>query len=356
MTARGHGWYADPAGTPGAFRWWDGTRWTDALTSDAGSPPPASSPSPGFAPPGATRHGSGSRGAPGPRAAPSGAVPPPPGAPGPGYLPYDGAGTGPRDGTAPHTEVLSTDPEPTGRGKRLAAAVAALALVAAAAGVAYLAFFRGGDEAGQAAPAATENQRPSDPATPKSRSGEAAPDEGPVPDTDTVPDPGEAPDAPRLEFAALPRPWTADPAAANILTAGQAQTQVTERAYNDRDNWIALLATGAASREWYDADDLEGSAKNASDWFADEGFTGAAVAQTTRSSRPLRVDGRPAYLLEQHFTYRIEGLESRGEAVTLVVVDLGRGQGGIFLASIPDTHRELRTDVDKAIASLEVTP
>ncbi|MEQ7007262.1 DUF2510 domain-containing protein [Actinopolymorpha sp. B17G11] len=333
MTARGPGWYADPAGTPDGFRWWDGTRWTDVLTSDAGSPPPGGIPAPGFAPPGA--------------------VPPPPGAPGPGYLPYDGAAARPRDGADPDTEILSADLESTDRGRRLTAALAALALVAA--GVTYLAFFRGGDEAERATPAATQDQSPSRPATPAPAPGDVAPGDETTPDSDAVPDPTEVPGGPRLEFTALPRPWTADPAAANILTAGQAQTQVTEREYNDRDNWVALLATGAASREWYDRDDLEGSAKSASDWFADEGFTGAEVAQRTRSGRAFRVDGRPAYLLEQHFTYRIDGLESRGEAVTLVVVDLGRGSGGIFLASIPDTHQELRTDVGKAMATLEIT-
>jgi hypothetical protein len=340
MTASGPGWNPDPEGMPGAFRWWDGSRWTDALTDDPGSPPPDGSPDPGSAPPDAT---------------PAGAVPPPPGAPGPGYLPYDGLATGFDNGTDPPTEVLSAGRETAGRGRVRSIASAVVIFAIAAAGVIYLAYFRTDDAVEQATPAATQEQRtPSDPATPPA-AGDVGPGDEPTPDTGDDLDPNEIPAGPRLEYSTLPKPWAADLGAANILTGGQAQTQVTERRYNERDNWVALVATGAADPEWYNADDLAGSAKTAADWFAEEGFTGAEVTQQTRSNRTLTVDGHPARLLEQHFTYRIPGLRSRGEAITIVLVDLGGGAGGVFLASIPDTHERLRSDVRKAMATLTVT-
>ena len=34
------GWYPDPAGVPGRFRYWDGSRWTTAITSDPRQPTP----------------------------------------------------------------------------------------------------------------------------------------------------------------------------------------------------------------------------------------------------------------------------------------------------------------------------
>lgn len=39
------GWYSDPAGTPGQFRYWDGQSWSEQTSSDPHStPPPAGSP------------------------------------------------------------------------------------------------------------------------------------------------------------------------------------------------------------------------------------------------------------------------------------------------------------------------
>lgn len=35
------GWYPDPGGQPGKFRYWDGRAWSEALTSHPGSPPPS---------------------------------------------------------------------------------------------------------------------------------------------------------------------------------------------------------------------------------------------------------------------------------------------------------------------------
>ncbi|MCT2996353.1 DUF2510 domain-containing protein, partial [Propionibacterium freudenreichii] len=36
------GWYPDPTGTPGLYRYWDGRAWTGATTND-----PAATPAPG---------------------------------------------------------------------------------------------------------------------------------------------------------------------------------------------------------------------------------------------------------------------------------------------------------------------
>lgn len=39
------GWYPDPAGTPGSYRYWDGTAWSDTTTTDpAATPPPGPAP------------------------------------------------------------------------------------------------------------------------------------------------------------------------------------------------------------------------------------------------------------------------------------------------------------------------
>ncbi len=38
------GWYPDPAGDPGRFRWWDGARWSTQTTADPSSAPPVTGP------------------------------------------------------------------------------------------------------------------------------------------------------------------------------------------------------------------------------------------------------------------------------------------------------------------------
>src|SRR5215207_972628 len=38
------GWYPDPAGVPGRYRYWDGARWSSFTTDDPRRPGPAKSP------------------------------------------------------------------------------------------------------------------------------------------------------------------------------------------------------------------------------------------------------------------------------------------------------------------------
>lgn len=44
------GWYPDPSGAPGMYRFWDGVRWTTAVSRDPFSPPPGATPPPGPGP------------------------------------------------------------------------------------------------------------------------------------------------------------------------------------------------------------------------------------------------------------------------------------------------------------------
>ena len=44
------GWYPDPAGVPGRYRYWDGSKWSTATTDDPHQPTPAESPASGPTP------------------------------------------------------------------------------------------------------------------------------------------------------------------------------------------------------------------------------------------------------------------------------------------------------------------
>src|SRR5918995_5696586 len=44
------GWYPDPAGVPGRYRYWDGSQWSTVITEDPRGPGPADSPASSPAP------------------------------------------------------------------------------------------------------------------------------------------------------------------------------------------------------------------------------------------------------------------------------------------------------------------
>ena len=160
---------------------------------------------------------------------------------------------------------------------------------------------------------------------------------------------------PHLEFRLLPRPWTRDDASAEMFIGAYAQTRVTEARYDGSANWVALVSTGVAGRDSYDPKNLEATAGRIASQFARSGFAGVRVAQKSLADKAITVDGHRGHLLQQHFTYRVPGLKSHGETVWVGVVDLGADRGGaVFLASIPDTHKQLAADVRTAIASLKI--
>jgi hypothetical protein len=221
--------------------------------------------------------------------------------------------------------------------------------------VGYVAASSGDDEdttsASEPAPAAS-TRAPASPEPTTSPSSRPEPAPSTTPAEPTRPDDLQA--GPHLMYSLLSSPWRLDPAATNALNAVVAQTTVTEPNYRDGHDWLALAAVGPASPELYDRNDLAASAQEIATWFADNNFVGAEITSETRSRTPFEVDGRKAYLLEQHLSYHIEGLRSTGETVYVAVVDLGNGQGGMFIGSVPDTHPQLVKDVQDAIESLHV--
>lgn len=284
----------------------------------------------------------------------AGAVPPPPGAPGPGYLPPPSAAREPE----PVAEVLTSGggwdgDGPRRSGRRTAVLLTLAVAVLVGTGI-YLGFLRhpGGRVAGPSASPAAGTYNPA-PAPGPRRGVPTDPDATPLPlplPPRTTPFHG-----PHLEFTLLPRPWARDDASADMFRGPYAQTQVTEARYDGSANWVALLSTGVASPDSFDSKQLDASAGRIVAEFARSGFAGVRVARKSVSSKVFTVDGKRGHLLQQHFTYRVPGLSSRGEAVWVGVVDLGVGKGGaVFLASIPDTHAKLAADVRRAIASLHV--
>jgi hypothetical protein len=73
--------------------------------------------------------------------------------------------------------------------------------------------------------------------------------------------------------------------------------------------------------------------------------------EQTRNER-ITVGGRPAWVSTFHLTFQATGLQARGETVAVVLVDVGRPDAGVLYISIPDTHQQLKPEIDKIIASI----
>lgn len=388
MTQTPPGWYTDPSGLPGAFRWWDGRQWTQALTNDpANTPPPGTPEAPAAPPPTPQPGGTGGGFPPGPGGdgfppgpgegfppapggegfppapRPSEPVPPPAGAPGPGYLPP----TYSQRPSMGATEVLGSDlydDEPSGgRSKLLVAGgigLAVVLLLGIAGGVWWFTRDSGTPTAVDTPTATADSEEKDETAEPEPEESTTSEPTTPETEESRPTEPTDEPEEPatpaRLTFTPLKGQWTENPGLGQaLLRNGYAQSLVTEPDWDGPNNdWVAVVSVGSIQPEWA-ADDLETVAENALDWFARGNFANAKVTRDPLDSSELNVDGHQGVLVKEKFGYKIEGLKATGDTVYVAVVDLGEGRPpGIFLGSVPNTHDHLIGDMDKAVSTLSV--
>jgi len=75
------------------------------------------------------------------------------------------------------------------------------------------------------------------------------------------------------------------------------------------------------------------------------------VKDQTRDEQVL-VGGLPAWVSTFHLKFQAEGLSARGEQVAVVLVDVGRPDAAVLYISIPDTHKQYDSQIDRIIASI----
>ena len=312
------GWYPDPGGQPGLYRWWTGSAWTEAVTPNPqGTPPPAT------------------------------AVQPPAGqAPASGYGQATGSGTPGGSRTPGYTY-----PQQKRRGGSLAWWLVALAAVVAL--VVVITFVIRGVTGGSA---------PGLPGLPGGNpTSTYTPDICPPASDQTTPPTAEPQSG-----------WNSSGRLAFPAMGGEWQTQ-----YDNRVPWgslameqIALVQAGYDGNSGHDwvASVL------VSDLYVGDGFASTKVAAETVlkcvlgiyysdttvdqqeiSSAKHDVDGHNGWLIETQLNFDIPGLGTKGERVLLMVVQTGTDETGLFYASTPDTPKDLPPDARQAMASLKVT-
>ncbi len=339
------GWYPDPAGQPGAFRYWDGVAWGSDLTGDPASPPPG----PAFPP--------------APPAPPAARPPAPPadvvyqGYPGASYPSNAGGG---------------------GSGSKVALlAVGAVALmVALAVGTYFVVGLATGDDdtaTGDGTSTVTTSDPTTDPTTEPTTEPTTDPTTDPTtePTTDPTSDPTGAPAVDPFTDPAEPtdlqcfggRPKRAASglvgdeitggglamptvpgftSALDTSTAFEFADGVTAPGKQIEEKWVAVYALGGLNR--------------------DNGFTGVGQAASTvlecmsRSpnfyngfsggtvlgSRPIEVGGAPAWEIAAEIRIDDPEVAVEGDVATVVVVDLGDPAGyGLFVSVVPIGNQAL---------------
>ncbi len=342
------GWYPDPGGQVGLFRYWTGTAWTAAVTSNPqATPPPAGAGEPqGFGPSGGLpggglAGGSGYQGGAGYQG-------------GTGYqggAGYQG-GTGnqrsqgapgyPQGGPAYGAGAQTSRKAVVGWWVAAGAALVVVVLV-----IWFL------------APGAVRSAIPGIPAEP---SGTASANICPKPEaTASATAPAQANDGRvhggKISYPMLDEPWgevTGD----NRVPFGRdvaSQTVVQEANYNGEGNsWVSSVLVGELV-----AGDGFFSPKEGSEivmkCVVGEFYGDAVVARTDTTSKEITVDGNDAWYLESHLTFDIPNLITKGETAIVVIVDTGADSSSLYYASIPDTaDPALMTDARDLVGKLTV--
>jgi hypothetical protein len=83
-------------------------------------------------------------------------------------------------------------------------------------------------------------------------------------------------------------------------------------------------------------------------------YSDTNVTEKPVSSAQHNVDGHSGWLIETQLSFDIQGLETKGERVLLLVVQTGDSSYGLFYASIPDTRSDLLPDARDALSNLRV--
>ena len=295
------GWYPDPGGQQGLYRYWDGQTWSAATTTNPQAAPPSQGLVPQQAGPGQG-----------------------------GYNPYQPQGGGP----------LEQKKSPIGWW--IGAGVILIALVVLAA------FFVRGAVNNINTPGGGGSGGPVAELCPVDKSqATAAPkqyNDGRVH--------GGA-----LSYPRLPAPWGAPEGDIRVPFGRDVMTQnaSVHQDYNAaKDDWVAsvLVAELIAGDGFFSPQDgAQIVVKCVTGTFYGEG---TEVTREDTENRATTVDGQDAWTLESHLTFDIEGLPTKGELLIVVIVASDDATSSLFYASIPDDSPQYVQPARDALKQLKV--
>jgi Protein of unknown function (DUF2510) len=313
------GWYPDPGGGQGLFRYWDGKAWSAATSPNPSSPPPTQ----GLIGAGTTPQGSQSgQSAYGRTGQPT----------------FGQSGQGYPTAYANYQE-LEKKKSPIGWWIAGAALVIVIAVIA----VLAIRAVTGGDTGTTGGPVGQASQDACPPqitATPES----------PV----THPADGRVHGGP-VSYPMLGSPWGYPQYDARVPFGSDVQTQmVTVQIDYDGSghNWVAQILVG----ELQAGDGFftpEQGSQIVVKCILGAFYGDNPVNSKVKVNKKTTIDGHDAWLVESHLTFDIAGLKTKGEVLIVAIVSAGT-QSGLYYASIPDAVPELVQPARDALKELKV--
>ena len=316
------GWYPDPGGGLGLFRYWDGKAWSAATSPNPSAPPPSQ----GLV--GAPQGGQG-----GQQYGQAG------GQPTAGQPTYGASPYGQNYGTAyANYQELEKKKSPIGWWIGGGALVIVIIVVA----VLAIRAVTGGDTGTTGVPG-----QPSQDVCPAESTATPEPNS-------SHPADGRVHGGP-VSYPMLATPWSAPQGENRVPFGSDVQSQLVpvETDYDGNGaNWVAQITVG----ELQAGDGFftpEQGSQIVVKCILGKFYGDNPVKSNVTVNKGTNIDGHDAWLVESKLTFDIAGLKTKGELLIVAIVSAGN-RSGLYYASIPDTTPELVEPARDALKNLKV--
>jgi Protein of unknown function (DUF2510) len=315
------GWYPDPGGGQGLFRYWDGKAWSAATSPNPGAPPPSQ----GLVGAGTPQH--------------SGQPYGQGGQPTYGQSPY-----GQDYGGSAYANYQEREKKKSPIGWWIAGAAVVVVIIVVA--VLAIRAVTGGDTGTSGGPVTQPSQ---DVCPPQITASPEAPASQPAD--------GRVHGGP-VSYPRLGPPWGAPQGDSRVPFGSDVQQQdVLVESYYDyskRENslWVAaiLVAELQAGDGFFTP---EQGSQIVVKCILGAFYGDNPVKSNVKVNEKTTIDGHDAWLVESQLTFDIKGLETKGELLIVAIVSAGN-RSGLYYASIPDTVPELVQPARDALEQLQV--
>ncbi len=329
------GWYPDPGGGQGLFRYWDGRAWSAATSPNPTAPPPTQGlVGAGTAPQAEQQYGQAGQAAYGQSGQQYGHGAQT-GQPMYGQSPYD-----PSYGSAyANYQDLQNKKSPVGWW--IAGGVLVIVIVVVA--VLAIRAVTGGQIGATGVPSG----QPSQDVCPAENTASPSP-------TASHPADGRVHGGP-VSYPMLSAPWGAPQGENRVPFGSDVQSQVVgvEQDYDGKgSNWVASVLVG----ELQAGDGFftpEQGSQIVVKCILGKFYGDNPVESNVKVNEKTTIDGHDAWLVESQLTFDIPGLETKGELLIVAIVSAGN-RSGLYYASIPDTVPELVQPARDALKNLKV--